>query len=226
MHIVYEECYEERDLLGAETTVPRVGFDIGSLQTWTSFLFVEENGWDNKKMSFVGIFLISFLVGSIAILLIAAIIRVSYKRYRRELVDSGGAQTTFGKIGGAVLEGETLAQVLIAIYIGIFTGLMYGGGVALLFFYLGFNGVAIGLFGPIIVVIVHASSGPGFRARSIANGVLRSYRSHRDEEILRLELRKLKSGGETQLKAFYLISKRGCKASLVAKEIANESTVS
>lgn len=204
----------------------RAGFDIGPPQTWSSFLLVEENGLDNKKMSFVGIYLISFLVGLIAILLIAPIIRVSDKRYRRELIDSGNAQTTLGKIGGAVLEGETLALILLSSYIGISVGIMYGSGVALLLIYLGFNGVAIGIFAPIILVLVHASSGPGFRARRIANGVLRSYRSHRDEEILRLELRKLKSGGETQLKAFYLISKRGCKASLVAKEIANESGTS
>jgi hypothetical protein len=187
---------------------------------------VKGNGWDNRKMSFVDIILISFLVGAIATLLIATIIPVSFKRYRRELIDSEGAQTTLGKIGGAVLEGETLAQVLVGIYIAISVGLMYSGGLALLLYYLGFNGVAIGLFAPLIIAIAYASSGPGFRARRIAARVLHSYWSHRDEEILRLELLKLKNGGEAQTRAFYLISKRGCKASLVAKEIVNESTFS
>jgi hypothetical protein len=180
-------------------------------------------------MSFIDIYLILFLVGAVIALVFTLVFLMSRNRYRRELIDTGGAETTLGKMGRAFLEGEAIGQGLIAISIGIAGGLLGGGGEALLFLTMGFNGAGIGLIVLVIIcliLIVIAASGPGIRARSIANRILRSYWSHHNEEILRLELRELKRGGETQLRAFDLILKRGCKASLVAKDIRNESTVS
>jgi len=57
------------------------------------------------------------------------------------------------------------------------------------------------------------------KARLVANRVLESYWSHRNEEILRLELVVLSEGDETKRRAFELIAERGCRASLVAREV-------
>ncbi|MFX1264880.1 MAG: hypothetical protein ACFFH0_05840, partial [Promethearchaeota archaeon] len=52
-----------------------------------------------------------------------------------------------------------------------------------------------------------------------ARRVIRNYFSHRDEEILRLELVRLYEGDETQRKAFDIVAERGSRASLVARKI-------
>ena len=55
-------------------------------------------------MSFTEVFFYSFCMGAISTLLVAVIVRVSYKRYRKELVEVGGAQTRLGIIGSMFLE--------------------------------------------------------------------------------------------------------------------------
>ncbi len=57
-------------------------------------------------MSLAGINLIMFLVGTIGTLFDFIVIGVSNRRYRRELIESGGAQTTLGAIGSVYLEGR------------------------------------------------------------------------------------------------------------------------
>jgi len=63
-------------------------------------------------MSFMEICLASVLIGTIGTLLIAIIIVVSSRRYCRELIEAGGAQTTLGSIGCVYLESK--AQVLLS----------------------------------------------------------------------------------------------------------------
>lgn len=62
--------------------------------------------------------------------------------------------------------------------------------------------------------------GPGDgKAYLVVRRVILSYWAHRNEEILKQELVVLGEGDETQIRALELIAKRGCKASLVAKEV-------
>ena len=62
--------------------------------------------------------------------------------------------------------------------------------------------------------------GPGDgKARRVVWRVMRSYWSHRNEEILRLELVVLSEGDKTKRRALERIAERGCKASLVAREV-------
>ena len=162
-----------------------------------------------------------FLIGTIGTLLIAIIIGVSSRRYRRELIEAGGAQTTLGSIGCVYLEGKALAFVVISI--GILVPLIGVGSVGLLILYIGFSAA-----GSIVFVFIIAElfllawffCGPGDgKARLVRGRVLRSYWSHRNKEILRLELVVLSKGDKTKRRALELIAKRGCKASLVAREV-------
>ena len=172
-------------------------------------------------MSLTEICLASILIGTMSMLLIVIIRGASIRRYRRELIEAGGAQTTLGTIGCAYLEGK--AQILVALSIAIPIGLMGGGGQGFLFLYLGPSAFAII---PTILVIgflfllAWLFLGPGDgKARQVATRVIRSYWSHRNEEILRLELVVLSEGDETKRRALERIAKRGCKASLVAREV-------
>ncbi len=176
-------------------------------------------------MNFLEIFyricLASVLIGTIATLLNFIIIVVSIRRYRRELIEAGGAQTTLGSIGCVYLERK--AQTLVGFPIGISMGLMLGGSQGLLFQYLGPSAFPII---PSVLVIVclfllaWLFLGLGdVKARLVRGRVLRRYWSHRNEEILRLELVILSEGDETQRRAFELIAERGCRASLVAREV-------
>ncbi len=176
-------------------------------------------------MSFVELFyqicLASVLIGTIGTLLIAIIIGVSIRRYRRELIEAGGAQTTLGSIGCVYLESK--AQVLVSLSMGIPMGLMLGGSQGLLFQYLGpssFPIIPSVLVIACLFLLAWLFLGPGDgKARLVATRVIRSYWSHRNEEILRLELVVLSEGDETQRRALERIAKRGCRASLVAKEV-------
>ena len=171
-------------------------------------------------MSLMVIDLIMFLMGTIGTLLFAIIVEVSSRRYRKELIESGGAQTTLGTIGCAYLEGE--ARVLVALFTGIPIGLMGSGSFLLLTEYLGPSSEV-----PILFVFMIAClfllvwlCGPGDgKARRVVARVMRSYWSHRNKEILRLELVVLSEGDETKRRALEMIAERGCKASLVAREI-------
>ncbi len=62
------------------------------------------------------------------------------------------------------------------------------------------------------------------RARLEARRVLRNYSLHRNEEILRLELVRLREGDDTQGRALDLIAERGSEASLVAREIRGDES--
>jgi hypothetical protein len=172
-------------------------------------------------MSLAETYLNVFWIGTIGTLLIAIIVGVSIRRYRRELIEAGGAQTTLGTIGCVYLEGK--AQALVALSIGIPVGLMCGGSQGPLFQYLGLSAFVIISFVLVIVCLFLVAWffwGPGDgKARLVARRVLRSYWSHRNEEILRLELVVLSEGDETQRRAFELIAERGCSASLVAREV-------
>ena len=170
---------------------------------------------------FYRICLASVLIGTIGALLIAIIIRVSSRTYRRELIEAGGAQTTLGSIGCVYLEGE--ARVLVGLSMGIPVGLMLGGSHGLLFQYLGPSSFPIMPFVFVIAflfLLTWLFSGPGDgKARLVVARVLGSYWSHRNEEILRRELVVLSEGDETQRRALERIAERGCRASLVAKEV-------
>jgi len=172
-------------------------------------------------MSFTEIYLTMFLIGTIGSLLFGIILEVSIRRYRRELIESGGAQTTLGTIGCANLEGE--ARVLVALSIGILGWLTSVGIVELLFQYLGPSEEAIIVFVLVIAclfLLAWLFLGPGDgKARLVEMRVLRSYWSHRNVHILRPELVVLSEGDETKRRALERIAKRGCKASLVAKEV-------
>jgi hypothetical protein len=183
-------------------------------------------------MSLVEISLYIFLIGTVSTLLAAIIIRASYKRYRKELMEAGGAQTRLGIIGSMSLEGKN--QALTGISIGLPIMVMFIGGEGLLigipFQYLGSPAFTttstIILLMLVIVLIVFLLFlvwfflGPGSgKARIIVRRVLRSYWSHHSEEILRLELLVLREGDKNQRRAFDLIAERGCTASLVARNI-------
>ena len=162
-----------------------------------------------------------FLIGTIGTLLIAIIIGVSSRRYRRELIEAGGTQTTLGSIGCMYLEGKTHAFVVISIAISVW--LMGVGSAGLLILYLGFSAAGNIAFVFIIAELFLLAwffwvSGAG-KAQAILWRVMRSYWSHRNVYILRSELVVLSEGDETQRRAFELIAKRGCRASLVAREI-------
>jgi len=172
-------------------------------------------------MSLAGINLIMFLVGTIGTLFDFIVIGVSNRRYRIELIESGGAQTTLGVIGSVYLEGRH--RVLGAFSMGIPIGLMVSGSFLLLSQYLGPSSEV-----PILFVLVIACLFllawlflvlGDVKARLVRGRVLRRYWSHRNEEILRLELVVLSEGDETRRRALEIIAKRGCKASLVAKEV-------
>ncbi len=171
-------------------------------------------------MSLAGINLIMFLVGTIGPLFDFIVIGVSNRRYRRELIESGGAQTTIGTIGSVYLEGRH--RVLGAFSMGIPMGLMGSGSFLLLSQYLGPSSEV-----PILFVLVIAClfllawlCGPGDgKARRVVWRVMRSYWSHRNKEILRLELVVLSEGDETKRRALEMIAEQGCRASLVAREV-------
>jgi hypothetical protein len=162
-----------------------------------------------------------FLIGAIGSLLFVIILEVSSRRYRRELIEAGGAQTTLGTIGCAYLEGE--ARVLVAILAVILGSLMSIGNQGLLSQYLGPSSEEIILFVLVSVCLFLLAwffLGPGDgKARRVVWRVMRSYWSHRNVHILRPELVALSEGDETQRRALELIAKRGCKASLVAREV-------
>ena len=170
---------------------------------------------------FYRICLASVLIGTIGTLLIAIIIGASSRRYRRELIEAGGAQTTLGSIGCVYLEGK--ARVLVGFSILTPIMLMLCGSHGLLFQYLGLS--AFPIFASVLVIVclfllawVFLNLGD-FKARLVVKRVLESYWSHRNEEILRLELVVLSEGDETKRRAFELIAERGCRASLVAREV-------
>ena len=171
-------------------------------------------------MNLAEIDLYMFLIGTIGTSLNFIIIEVSSRRYRRELIESGGAQTTIGTIGSVYLEGRH--RVLGAFSMGIPMGLMGSGSFLLLSQYLGPSSEV-----PILFVLVIAClfllawlCGPGDgKARRVVWRVMRSYWSHRNKEILRLELVVLSEGDETKRRALEMIAERGCRASLVAKEV-------
>jgi len=176
-------------------------------------------------MSLTEIDLIMFLIGTIGTLLNFIIIGVSSRRYRRELIESGGAQTTLGTIGCVYLEGK--ARVLGAFSMGIPIGLMVAGIFLLLSQYLGPSSEVIILFVFMIVCLFLLVwlCGPGDgKARRVVARVIRSYWSHRNEEILRLELVALSEGDETKRRALEMIAERGCRASLVAREVITGTT--
>ncbi len=172
-------------------------------------------------MSFMEICLASVLIGTIGTLLVAIIIGVSIRRYRRELIEDGGAQTTLGSIGCVYLESK--AQVLVSLSIAIPSGLMLGGSQGLLLLYLGLS--ALPIIPSVLVIVLLFLLAWLFlvvgdvKARLVKGRVLRRYWSHRNEEILRLELVVLSEGDETRRRALEIIAKRGCKASLVAREV-------
>jgi len=149
------------------------------------------------------------------------IIGASSRRYRRELIESGGAQTTLGTIGTVYLEGK--ARVLMAFSMGIPMGLMVAGIFGLLSLYLGPSVYAI--IPPVLVIVCLFLLAWLFlvvgdvKARLVRGRVLRRYWSHRNEEILRLEFVILSEGDETKRRALEMIAERGCRASLVAREV-------
>ena len=172
-------------------------------------------------MSLTEMYLYTFWIGTLGTLLIAIIIGVSIRRYRRELIESGGAQTTLGSIGCVYLESK--ARALVALSIGIPVGLMGGGSQGLLLLYLGPSAFPI-IASVFVIVFLFLLAwlflSPGnVKVGLVAKRVLRSYWSHRNEEILRLELVVLSEGDETKRRALERIAKRGCKASLVAREV-------
>ena len=187
-------------------------------------------------MSFTEVFFYCFCIGAISILLVAVIVRVSYKRYRKELVEVGGAQTRLGIIGSMFLEGKNQLLTGFFIFLPIMMMLIGSEGflVQYLFQYLGsptfttaFTNILLMLVIVLIVcllLLVWLFWRPGTgKARLIVRRVLRSYWSHHNEEILRLELLVLREGDKNQRRAFDLIAERGCTASLVARNIITES---
>jgi hypothetical protein len=201
--------------------VRRTKFDIGQLHTYIDTVQEEEKEEGDRKMSLAEIYLNIFWIGALGTLLIAIIVGVSIRRYRRELIEAGGAQTTLGSIGCVYLEGK--AQVLVALSIGIPIGLMGGVSQALLFVYLGpssFSIIPSLLVIALLILLAWLFLGPGDgKARLVVARVIRSYWSHRDEEILRLELVVLSEGDKTQRRALEMIAERGCRASLVARAV-------
>ena len=183
-------------------------------------------------MSFTEVFFYSFCMGAISTLLVAVIVRVSYKRYRKELVEVGGAQTRLGIIGSMFLEGKNQLLTGFFIFLPIMVTLI--GSEGFLVQYLGFPTFTTAftniLLMLVIVLIVCLlllvwlfwGTGNG-KARLILRRVLRSYWSHHNEEILRLELLVLREGDKNQRRAFDLIAERGRTASLVARNIITES---
>ncbi|MGY5862141.1 MAG: hypothetical protein RTU09_07185 [Candidatus Thorarchaeota archaeon] len=172
-------------------------------------------------MSFLEICLASVLIGTTGTLLIAIIIGVSVRRYRRELIEAGGAQTTLGSIGCVYLESK--AQVLVSFSIAIPLGLVLGGSQGLLLLYLGLSAFPI-ITSVLVIVCLFLLAWlflvvGDVKARLVKGRVLRRYWSHRNEEILRLELVILSEGDETKRRALEMIAERGCRASLVAREI-------
>jgi len=172
-------------------------------------------------MNLAEIDLYMFLIGTIGTSLNFIIIEVSSRRYRRELIESGGAQTTLGVIGSVYLEGRH--RVLGAFSMGIPIGLMVSGSFLLLSQYLGPSSEV-----PILFVLVIACLFllawlflvlGDVKARLVRGRVLRRYWSHRNEEILRLELVILSECDETKRRALEMIAERGCRASLVAREV-------
>ncbi len=105
---------------------------------------------------------------------------------------------------------------------GIPMGLMGSGSFLLLSEYLGPSSEV-----PILFVLVIAClfllawlCGPGDgKARRVVSRVMRSYWSHRNKEILRLELVVLSEGDVTNRRGLVMIADRGCSASLVAREV-------
>ncbi|MFX0045996.1 MAG: hypothetical protein ACFE8Z_09125, partial [Candidatus Hermodarchaeota archaeon] len=142
------------------------------------------------------------------------------RRYREELIEAGDAQTTLGVIGSVILEGK--ADILVSLSIGIPVGLMCSGGVGLYLHYWGVQNILPAtslLLGGLLVFVLLFWIFVDVKARLEARRVIRNYFSHRDEEILRLELVRLYEGDETQRKAFDIVAERGSKASLVARKI-------
>ena len=183
-------------------------------------------------MAFTDIVFYSFCIGAISTLLVAVIIRASYKRYRIELVELGGAQTQLGSIGSIFLEGKNPALIGISVSVPIMVTIFGGVGlyVQYLFQYLGTPTFTILLLmhsiGSIIFLLLlvwFTMFTENGKARLIMNRVLLSYHSLHNEEILRLELLALRAGDKNQRKAFDLFTERGCAASLVARNIIAES---
>ena len=164
--------------------------------------------------------LLMFLAGAIGTMLLALLVGLAFRRYRRELIEVGDAQTTLGVVGSVYLEGK--ADILVSLSIGIPIGLMCSGGVGLYLQYWGIQNILPAtslLLGGLLVFVLLIWVFVDVKARREARRVLRNYFSHRDEEMLRLELVRLYEGDETQRKAFDLIAGRGSKASIVARRI-------
>ncbi len=171
-------------------------------------------------MSFAEMSLIVFLAGIIGTLLLAVLIGLAMRRYREELIEAGDARTMLGVIGSMVLEGK--ADILVSLSVGIPVGLMCSGGVGLYFLYWGFQNMLPAtslLLGGLLFFVLLFWIFVDVKARLEARRVLRNYFSHRNEEILRLELVRLYEGDETQRKAFDVIAERGSKASIVTRRI-------
>ncbi len=171
-------------------------------------------------MSFAEICLIVFLIGTMGTTLVALLVGLASRRYRRELIEVGDAQTTLGAIGSVYLEGKS--DILVGSSIAIPLSLMCYGGVGLYFQYWGIQNTlpATGLLlGALLVFLLLFWIFVDVKARREARRVLQNYFSHRDEETLRLELVRLYEGDETQRKAFDVIAERGSKASIVARRI-------
>lgn len=183
----------------------------------------EEHKEGSPRMSLTEIFLIVFLIGTIGTMLVALSVGLAFRRYRRELIEVGDAQTTLGVIGSIYLEGKS--DVLVGSSIAIPVSLMCYGGVGLYFLYWGFQNILPAtslLLGGLLVFVILFWIFVDVKARREARRVLRNHFSHRDEEILRLELVRLHEGDDNQRKAFDLIAERGSKASLVAREIRGD----
>lgn len=151
-------------------------------------------------------------------------------------MDVGGAQTRLGIIGSMFLEGKNQLLTGFFVFLPIMMIIIGSEGllVQYLFQYLGspvfMTTFTIILLMLVIVLIVCLlflvwffwGLGTG-KARLIVRRVLRSYWSHRNQKILRLELLVLREGDKNQRRAFDLIAERGCTASLVARNIITES---
>jgi len=190
------------------------------IETCINVTYEEEYKEGSPKMSFTEMLLIVFLIGTIGTMLVALLVGLAFRRYRRELIEVGDAQTTLGVIGSVYLEGKS--DILVGSSIAIPISLMCYGGVGLYFQYWGIQNIlaATGLLlGGLLVFLLLFWIFVDVKARREARRVLRNYFSHRDEGILRLELVRLLEGDETQRKAFDLIAGRGSKASIVARRI-------
>ncbi|MFX1415770.1 MAG: hypothetical protein ACFFC0_03110, partial [Promethearchaeota archaeon] len=166
-------------------------------------------------MIFTETYLIMFLIGTIGTMLLALLVGLAFRRYRRELTEVGDAQTTLGVIGSVFLEGKS--DILVSLSTAVPIVLMCYGGVGLYLQYWGAQNIlpAAGfLLGGLLVFVLLFWIFVDVKARLEARRVLRNYFSHRNEEILRLELVRLYEGDDTQRKAFDIVAERGSKASL------------